>query len=64
MEHVKLPDENPPNPWWIRYQPVSYILESRSGTEAEFIDMVQRCNKVGVRYNIISVIYLFNFKIR
>lgn len=37
-------------PWWIRYQPVSYKLDkSRSGTQEEFIDMVNRCNKVGVR---------------
>ncbi len=49
MEHVKLPDNNPPYPWWERYQPISYKLYSRSGTEAEFIDMVHRCNAVGVR---------------
>ncbi|CAG0888559.1 unnamed protein product [Cyprideis torosa] len=36
-------------PWWQRYQPVSYKLESRSGSEQEFIDMVNRCNNVGVR---------------
>jgi alpha-amylase len=35
-------------PWWQRYQPVSYKLESRSGTRAEFVDMVQRCRKAGV----------------
>jgi alpha-amylase len=36
-------------PWWMRYQPVSYSLDrSRSGTRAEFIDMVNRCNAVGV----------------
>ncbi len=35
-------------PWWQRYQPVSYQLESRSGTRAEFVDMVQRCRKAGV----------------
>ena len=29
--------------WWTRYQPVSYLLESRSGTREQFIDMVQRC---------------------
>ena len=34
--------------WWARYQPVSYQLESRSGTRAEFIDMVQRCDAAGV----------------
>src|SRR4051812_44272677 len=32
------------NPWWERYQPVSYKLDrSRSGTRAELVDMVQRC---------------------
>ncbi|XP_055842892.1 alpha-amylase 1-like [Episyrphus balteatus] len=36
-------------PWWERYQPVSYILTTRSGDEAQFRDMVTRCNKVGVR---------------
>ncbi|HYO50378.1 MAG TPA: alpha-amylase family protein [Chloroflexia bacterium] len=36
------------NPWWERYQPVSYRLESRSGTRAEFADMVSRCKAVGV----------------
>lgn len=35
-------------PWWQRYQPVSYKLESRSGTRAEFVDMVQRCRAAGV----------------
>ncbi|MCG8416716.1 MAG: alpha amylase C-terminal domain-containing protein [Proteobacteria bacterium] len=34
--------------WWARYQPVSYQLESRSGTRGEFIDMVRRCNDAGV----------------
>ena len=36
-------------PWWERYQPVSYHLNSRSGNENDFKDMVQRCNAVGVR---------------
>ncbi|XP_005089737.2 alpha-amylase [Aplysia californica] len=36
-------------PWWERYQPVSYKLVSRSGNEAQFKDMVQRCKNVGVR---------------
>ncbi|HTT11219.1 MAG TPA: alpha-amylase family protein [Burkholderiaceae bacterium] len=36
-------------PWWQRYQTVSYLLDqSRSGTLAEFRDMVARCNAVGV----------------
>lgn len=34
--------------WWTRYQPVSYRLESRSGTRDEFIDMVNACAGVGV----------------
>lgn len=36
-------------PWWERYQPVSYGLTTRSGTEAAFADMTRRCNAVGVR---------------
>ena len=33
-----------PFPWWMRYQPVSYRLDtSRSGNRAEFVDMVARC---------------------
>lgn len=34
--------------WWTRYQPVTYNLVSRSGSEAQFKDMVDRCNAVGV----------------
>ncbi|XP_073813469.1 alpha-amylase 2-like [Musca autumnalis] len=37
------------NPWWARYQPVSYILTSRSGNEAVLANMIKRCNQVGVR---------------
>ena len=37
-------------PWWQRYQTVSYKLDqSRSGTLAEFRDMVSRCNAAGVK---------------
>lgn len=32
-----------------RYQPVSYVIASRSGNEKEFLDMTTRCNRVGVR---------------
>ncbi|XP_059078681.1 alpha-amylase-like [Tigriopus californicus] len=46
-EHVFLPEDN--CPWWQRYQLVSYQLESRSGTRDQFVDMVHRCNAVGVR---------------
>lgn len=44
MEHVVAPGF----PWWERYQPVSYQIESRSGTREEFADMVARCQAVGV----------------
>lgn len=58
---ISPPNENSINvranyPWWQRYQPVSYKLVSRSGTEAEFIDMVQRCNAVGVNIYVDAII--------
>lgn len=43
-------------PWWIRYQPVSYILHSRSGTPDQFAEMVDRCNDAGVRIYVDAVI--------
>lgn len=51
---ISPPNENrivtsPNRPWWERYQPVSYKLVTRSGNEAQFRDMVQRCNKANVR---------------
>ena len=46
MEHIRNSE------WWARYQPVSYILESRSGNRTQFASMVERCNAVGV--NIIA----------
>jgi hypothetical protein len=36
-------------PWWERYQPVSYMLTTRSGDRTAFADMVKRCNAVGIR---------------
>lgn len=36
------------HPWWERYQPISYDLNSRAGTAVEYVDMVKRCKKVGV----------------
>lgn len=36
-------------PWYERYQPISYQIITRSGTEAEFKSMVQRCSAVGIR---------------
>ncbi|HUN23002.1 MAG TPA: alpha-amylase family glycosyl hydrolase [Anaerolineales bacterium] len=44
------------HPWWQRYQPASYELVSRSGTEAEFVDMVNRCAAVGVDIYVDAVI--------
>ena len=40
---------SPFRPWWERYQPTAYQIKSRSGNEQEFANMVDRCNKVGVR---------------
>lgn len=34
---------------FLRYQTVSYKLETRSGNETAFADMTRRCNAVGVR---------------
>jgi alpha-amylase len=58
---VSPPNENiilnsPPRPWYERYQPVSYKLETRSGNEQEFQSMVRRCNNVGVRIYVDAVI--------
>lgn len=45
------------HPWWQRYQPVSYSIErSRSGTGAEFTDMMQRCRAAGVDIYVDAVI--------
>ncbi|GAB0097240.1 Alpha-amylase [Sergentomyia squamirostris] len=40
---------NPNRPWWERYQPISYVLTTRSGNEQDFLDMSRRCNAVGIR---------------
>lgn len=42
--------------WWTRYQPVSYAIEGRSGTRAEFASMVARCKAVGVDIYVDAVI--------
>lgn len=36
-------------PWFERYQPLSYELNTRSGNKKELRQMIKRCNKVGVR---------------
>src|SRR5438445_4770815 len=49
--------EPPSYPWSERYQPVSYsIARSRSGTQPEFADMVQRCRAGGVDIYVDAVI--------
>uniref|UniRef100_H3BVK0 alpha-amylase n=1 Tax=Tetraodon nigroviridis TaxID=99883 RepID=H3BVK0_TETNG len=45
-EHIVL--NSPWRPWWQRYQPISYNLCSRSGSESVLRDMITRCNNVGV----------------
>jgi alpha-amylase len=50
MEHIQ------GSQWWTRYQPVSYKIESRSGTRAQFANMVSRCNAVGVSIYVDAVI--------
>jgi alpha-amylase len=47
-EHAVIDTAANPYPWWERYQSVSYTLDSRSGTRAEFADMVARCRAAGV----------------
>lgn len=42
--------------WWTSYQPVSYKLDSKLGTEAEFKTMIATCNAVGVEIIADSVI--------
>lgn len=34
--------------WWTSYQPVSYKIEGKLGTRAEFKNMVDTCNAAGV----------------
>ena len=46
---ISPPNEHIAGPaWWTRYQPVSYKLESRSGSREEFAEMVQRCATAGI----------------
>jgi len=47
QEHVVLPDAG--FPWWQRYQPVSYRLESRSGDRTQLHNMLRRCHDAGVQ---------------
>ena len=53
-EGVKYVQVSPPNEhvkgtqWWTSYQPVSYKLHSKLGTEAEFKQMITACNAANV----------------
>ncbi|KAG1680673.1 Pancreatic alpha-amylase [Nymphon striatum] len=47
-EHAVIFEAVVKQPWWQRYQPVSYKLVSRSGNEKQFRTMVDTCNKLGV----------------
>ena len=63
---VSPPEEHsipPSHDWSERYQPVSYsIARSRSGTGAEFTDMVIRCKAAGVDILVDAVInHMTNF---
>ena len=49
-EHRVVVDGYKNYPWWQGYQPVSYLMGSHSGSEAQFKDMVKHCNNFGVRY--------------
>jgi alpha-amylase len=42
--------------WTERYQPISYQINSRSGDEIQFVNMVRRCNNVGIRVYVDVVI--------
>lgn len=56
---VSPPNENrviDSRPWWERYQPISYKLETRSGNRDAFASMVQRCKAVGVNIYVDAVI--------
>ena len=54
-EGVKYVQVSPPQEsiqgtqWWTVYQPVSYKLDSRFGTENEFKTMISQCNAAGVQ---------------
>jgi alpha-amylase len=48
QEHAEIDSGGNQFPWWERYQPVSYTLDSRSGSRTEFADMVTRCRAAGV----------------
>ncbi|XP_026327368.1 alpha-amylase 1-like isoform X3 [Hyposmocoma kahamanoa] len=48
-ENIIVRNSDGTRPWYERYQPISYIIGTRSGNRDEFLNMTRRCNKVGVR---------------
>jgi alpha-amylase len=42
--------------WWVAYQPVSYRIESRKGTRAQFQSMVSACHTAGVKVIVDAVV--------
>jgi alpha-amylase len=50
QEHILGSDASPgeANAWYIHYQPVSYEIESRLGTRAEYANMVAACHANGI----------------
>ncbi|RKN51026.1 alpha-amylase [Micromonospora endolithica] len=50
QEHVRRSE------WWVAYQPVSYRIESRKGTRAQFKSMVDTCHAAGVKVIVDAVI--------
>jgi alpha-amylase len=50
QEHVRGPE------WWVAYQPVSYRIESRKGTRAQFAAMVGACHAAGVKVIVDAVV--------
>lgn len=55
QEHVVLPSAG--YPWWQDYQPVSYKLDqTRRGTRAQFVAMVNSCHAAGVKVYVDAVI--------
>ena len=54
QEHVVLPGRA--YPWWQDYQPVSYELNTRRGSAADFAAMVSACDAAGVEVYIDAVV--------
>jgi alpha-amylase len=49
--------DNPSDEWWKRYQPVSFRIGNRGGSEAEFDEMVRFCQEdVGIGIYVDAVI--------